>query len=58
MIISDIAGAFGRFFSNKDESSDPLVRLFRIEYANDYRNARRQGVSVNRNFVKDFLDNR
>lgn len=39
-------------FSN---DKDGIVRMFEVEYAKDYRNARRAGVHIDRQFVEQFL---
>lgn len=41
-------------FSNNNDR-DGIVRMFEVEYAKDYRNARRAGVQIDRQFVEDFL---
>ncbi len=41
------------FVNNSDK--DGIVRMFEVEYAKDYRNARRAGVHIDRQFVEDFL---
>lgn len=32
-----------------------LVRMFRIEYANEYRHMEKMGCEINDSFVKQFL---
>jgi len=32
-----------------------LVRFFETEYTQEYRNAQRNGIKVNSQYVKDFL---
>jgi hypothetical protein len=44
----------GSVFSNASDK-DGIVRMFEVEYAKDYRNARRAGVHVDRQFVEQFL---
>lgn len=41
-------------FSNANDK-DGIVRMFEVEYAKDYRNARRAGVHVDRQYVEQFL---
>jgi hypothetical protein len=40
-------------FNRKDDSC--LVRMFRIEYANEYRLMEKMGCEINDSFVKQFL---
>ena len=40
-------------FNRKDDSG--LVRMFRIEYANEYRHMEKMGCEINDSFVKQFL---
>jgi hypothetical protein len=52
-----IAG-IGRLLVNnvcKGNEQDGIVRMFEVEYAKEYRSARRAGVYVDRQFVEDFL---
>lgn len=52
-----IAG-IGRLLVNnvcKGNEQDGIVRMFEVEYAKEYRSARRAGVHVDRQFVEDFL---
>ena len=52
-----IAG-IGRLLVNnvcKGNEQDGIVRMFEVEYAKEYRNARRAGVHIDRQFVEDFL---
>ena len=39
----------------KSPSTDGLVRMFEVEYGNDYRAAKRSGVHIDRQFVMEFL---
>lgn len=36
-------------------TTDGLVRMFEVEYANEYRNAVRAGVQIDRQYVMEFL---
>ena len=36
-------------------NTDGLVRMFEVEYSNEYRHARRAGVQIDRHFVEEFL---
>ena len=52
--------AWGRAFISaingmRNESESGLVRMFRIEYAKDYRHMKQMGYEINDNTVKDFL---
>jgi hypothetical protein len=52
-----IAG-IGRLLVNsvfKGNEQDGIVRMFEVEYAKDYRNARRAGVHIDRQYVMEFL---
>jgi hypothetical protein len=52
-----IAG-IGRLLVNnvcKGNEQDGIVRMFEVEYAKEYRNARRAGVHIDRHFVEEFL---
>lgn len=51
MIMSAMNG-----FSRKDDSG--LVRMFRIEYSNEYRHMEKMGCEINDTFVKQFLADR
>lgn len=39
------------------KNEDDLVRLFATEYNREYRHLMKQGVFINGEFVKKFLDN-
>lgn len=43
-------------FNRKDDSS--LVRMFRVEYANEYRHMEKMGCEINDSFVRQFLIDR
>ena len=43
-------------FNRKDDTG--LVRMFRIEYANEYRHMEKMGCEINDSFVKQFLADR
>ena len=52
-----IAG-IGRLLVNnvcKGNEQDGIVRMFEVEYAKEYRSARRAGVHIDRHFVEEFL---
>jgi len=51
-----IAG-IGRLLVNgiRNSERDGIVRMFEVEYAKDYRAARRAGVHIDRHFVEEFL---
>lgn len=51
MIMSAMNG-----FNRKDDSG--LVRMFRIEYANEYHHMEKMGCEINDSFVKQFLADR
>lgn len=36
-------------------NNDGIVRMFEVEYAKDYRAAKRAGVEIDRQFVEDFI---
>lgn len=38
-----------------DNGRDGIVRMFEVEYGQDYRNAKRAGVHIDRQFVEEFL---
>ena len=50
-----IVGAMNGF---KNESETGLVRMFRVEYANEYRHLKQMGYEINDSFVKSFLRTR
>lgn len=37
------------------QNNDGIVRMFEVEYAKDYRAAKRAGVQIDRQFVEEFL---
>jgi len=47
-----IVGAMNGF---KNESETGLVRMFRVEYANEYRHLKQMGYEINDSTVKAFL---
>lgn len=52
-----IAG-IGRLLINgvcRGNENDGLIRMFEVEYAKDYRAAKRAGVHIDRHFVEEFL---
>ena len=51
MILSAMNG-----FNTSNDSG--LVRMFRIEYANEYRHMEKMGCEINDSFVKQFLADR
>lgn len=51
-----IGNAFSTTFGENPDKETGLVRMFRIEYAKEYRNLRRLGVRVNDAFVRDYLE--
>jgi hypothetical protein len=55
IIKSFAEGMFSAFSFTKN---DPLVDMFRIEYAREYRNAVRNGIKVDKNFVRNYMANR
>ena len=50
-----IVGAMNGF---KNESETGLVRMFRVEYAKEYRQMKNMGYEINDSFVKSFLKTR
>lgn len=48
--------AFGSILENFNRGETALVRMFRIEYPQEYRHLKRNGCEINDRFVKDFLD--
>ena len=50
-----IVGAMNGF---NNESETGLVRMFRVEYANEYRHLKQMGYEINDSFVKTFLKTR
>jgi hypothetical protein len=42
---------------NRDNDSS-LVRMFRVEYANEYRHMEKMGCEINDSFVRQFLIDR
>lgn len=58
MMISGIGRLLvDNFFSN-GKDPDGIVRMFEVEYSKEYRNARRAGVQIDRQFVEEFLKTR
>lgn len=54
--------AWGRMFYSamtgfNNESETGLVRMFRIEYAKEYRQLKRMGVQLNDVFVRQYIRN-
>jgi hypothetical protein len=52
-----IAG-IGRLLINgvfRNGEHDGIVRMFEVEYAKEYRIARKAGVHIDRHFVEEFL---
>lgn len=54
--------AWGRMFYNAmngfyNESESGLVRMFRVEYAKEYRQLKRMGVQLNDAFVRQYIRN-
>lgn len=52
--------AWGRMFMNAmngfhNESESGLVRMFRIEYAKEYRQMKRMGIQLDDAFVRQYL---
>jgi len=39
----------------QERSDTSLVRMFRVEYDKEYRWAKKAGVNINEDFVKQFL---
>ncbi len=56
-MLKTYGGAFGRFITSSfaREPDDGLVKLFRVEYNREYRNAKHFGARVDEKFVKTFL---
>lgn len=52
-----IGNAFATNYGFNSTKESGLVRMFRIEYEREYRNARKLGVTVNDRYVRDYLDN-
>jgi len=48
MLLNAMAG-----FGNENETG--LVRLFRVEYANEYRQLKKSGCQIDDKFVKEYL---
>ncbi len=40
-----------------EKSETPLVKMFRVEYGREYRNARKYGATVNDQYVNEFIKN-
>lgn len=55
--MSAILRAFTNVFllDKPDDQEGPLTRMFRIEYANEYKHLRRHGGPINDGTVKSFL---
>lgn len=52
--------AWGRMFYNAimglhNESESGLVRMFRVEYAKEYRQLKKMGVQLDDAFVRQFI---
>lgn len=39
----------------RSHTDNGIVRMFEVEYSNDYRAAKRAGVHIDRQFVEEFL---
>lgn len=55
-IVKLIGMSFGRIFY--EDTSDGLVRLFEVEYNNEYRFLKKNGIEIDSNFVRSYLDSR
>jgi hypothetical protein len=55
MMIAGIGKLLARNIFSNGKEQDGIVRMFEVEYAKEYRNARRAGVHIDRQFVEDFL---
>lgn len=54
--------AWGRMFYNamtgfNNETETGLVRMFRVEYAKEYRQLRRMGTQLDDAFVRQYINN-
>jgi hypothetical protein len=54
--------AWGRMFYNAmngfhNEAESGLVRMFRVEYAKEYRQLQRMGVQLDDAFVRQYIGN-
>lgn len=47
--------ADGLFLNGTAERETPLMRMFRVEYANEYRNMKRLGCNFNDSTIRAFL---
>jgi len=60
-MFTKLAGALGQSLINAmsgpSKTDTPLVQMFRVEYGKEYLYARKNGVTVNNKFVKEFLAN-
>lgn len=54
-MIAGIGKLLGNSIFSNGNDKDGIVRMFEVEYAKDYRNARRAGVHIDRQFVEQFL---
>lgn len=57
-ILEDIANGLSNFFVGCDDSNDPIVQLFRVEYNKEYRMLKRAGVNINRALALEHMTNR
>lgn len=55
MMIAGISKLLVNNIFSTSKEHDGIVRMFEVEYAKEYRNARRAGVHVDRHFVEEFL---
>jgi hypothetical protein len=42
-------------FCSRSHNDNGIVRMFEVEYSNDYRAAKRAGVHIDRQYVEEFL---
>lgn len=53
-LIKSIANGLGSFFE-RDAETDPIVRLFQVEYSKEYRQLQAFGVQVDRKLALEHM---
>ncbi len=56
MMISGISRLLvDNMFCSRSHNDNGIVRMFEVEYGQDYRAAKKAGVHIDRQFVEEFL---
>jgi hypothetical protein len=55
MMIAGIGKVLVNNIFSSSKEHDGIIRMFEVEYAKEYRSARRAGVHIDRHFVEEFL---